>query len=502
MDKIKSIVFSNKIKTIILSTLIFMIIAHGFCYMNVLFSHDSIRTFFWTKADTIGIGRYLLPLLLIIRGKYYPPLLIGFLTYLFMVAIIILLVDLFSIKKKTSIILLSGIMTTACTLTLLNATYIDFSDMYVLALLLSTIGAYLWRNYKYGFIFAIIPVFLTLPIYQPYICFFTGIVILILIKDIIEKMKTKKIIIDSITALVTFVSSMLLYALSLKIVNALFHIELRSAYNSVNDIGSFTGLNQIISLFVGTYKQFFDYIMNPSTYYIVLISIFNIILIVIAICICIRKVLKCKDKIVRLVMFLLFTLLLPFALNFIYLLGKGVEHQLMIYSLFLLYVFVIMLAEITKMKKGAFSVLVMILLSITIFSNIIYSNKIYLVKDLNVKTTLTTVNRIIDRIEQIDGYEVGKTKVAFIGTLNSGSLFMPRKDIKIEDVGIYDNFGLTYYRTYQVFFENYLAYPINIISEEEVEAIKRKEEIANMPCYPNKESIQFVGDILIIKLSN
>jgi hypothetical protein len=295
---------------------------------------------------------------------------------------------------------------------------------------------------------------------------------------------------------------MLLYALSLKIVNALFHIELRSAYNSVNDIGSFTGLNQIISLFVGTYKQFFDYIMNPSTYYIVLISIFNIILIVIAICICIRKVLKCKDKIVRLVMFLLFTLLLPFALNFIYLLGKGVEHQLMIYSLFLLYVFVIMLAEITKMKKGAFSVLVMILLSITIFSNIIYSNKIYLVKDLNVKTTLTTVNRIIDRIEQIDGYEVGKTKVAFIGTLNSGSLFMPRKDIKIEDVGIYDNFGLTYYRTYQVFFENYLAYPINIISEEEVEAIKRKEEIANMPCYPNKESIQFVGDILIIKLSN
>ena len=504
MNKIKNAFNNKNTKTVLLSTLIFAILAHGFCYTNVIFSHDSIRTFFWTKFDTVAIGRYLIPVFLLIRGKYYPPLLIGITSYILLVAINLLLVDLFSITKKKNISLLSGIMTTASTLTLLNATYINFSDIYLVALFLATLGAYIWRNYKWGFIIAIVPIFLLLPIYQAYICFFTGIVLLLLAKDLMDGKKTKDIIAGkngALTAIITFISSMLLYALSLKVVNFVLNTELRDSYNSVSGIGIYSGINQIIDLLLGTYKQFFHYIFNPNTYYSTLVCIFNALMIIFAICFCIAKITKAKDKAQRILLFVLFLVLTPLVFNFIYFLGKGVEHQLMIYALFLLYVFIVMLIEDSKFKEIKIPLLT-ILLSITIFSNIIYSNQIYLIKDLNTKTTLTTMNRIIDRLEQTPGYRIGETKISFIGNLNIGPLSIPRKEIDPEAVGVAGgNFGLTYYGTYKPFFENYLAYPINIVPEEEANTLKERYEVKSMGYFPDKTSIQFVDDILVIKLS-
>ena len=111
------------------------------------------------------------------------------------------------------------------------------------------------------------------------------------------------------------------------------------------------------------------------------------------------------------------------------------------------------------------------------------------------------MNRIIDRLEEMDDYEVGKTKVAFIGNMNSGPLYLQRKSIDVDGVGLLNNFGLTYYKTYEQYFENYLAYPINVIPEEEALSFKDRKEVLNMKPFPSKDSIKFVDDTLIIKLS-
>ena len=504
MNKLKAIIDKDKAKTIIIYTLIFMILAHGFCYTNTLFSHDSMRTFFWNSYDTIKIGRYLIPLFVLIRGKYYPPLLIGTFTYIYIIIIIYLIVELFSIKKKKNIIITSGILSTASTLTLLNATYILDSDLYMFAFLLATIGAYIWRKYKYGYIIAIIPVLLLLPIYQAYICCFTGLVSLLVLKDLLENKKIKDICKNTGYAIITTISSMILYAISLKLVNHILNIELRNSYNSVSAVGKFSGIQEIFDLLIGTYRQFFYYITHPSTYYSLLVCIFNISLIIITLYVCIKKLLKNKnkDKMKRVLLFVIIILLIPFIFNFIYFLGKGVEHQLMIYPFFLLYIFVIMSTEDTFIKKKIYPVIVTIISSIIILSNIIYANQCYLIKYLNTNTTLTTVNRIIDRIEQTNGYEIGKTKVTIIGNLNYGPLKTNRKEINVNDPGMADNFGLTYYETNKQYFENYLAYPINIISKEDMEKISKKQKVKDMPCFPDKDSIQFIGDTLVIKVSN
>lgn len=250
MKKLIESIDLKKLKYILICTLVFMVITHGYCYTNLNFSHDSMRTYFWTKLDTIEIGRYMIPFFLILRGKYYPPLIVGFLTYIFISLTVYLLVDIFKIKNKISILLTSGIMATASTLTLLNATYLDFSDIYTFCILLMTFAAYLWRNYKRGYLYAIIPIFIGLGLYQSYICFFIGIVMLISIKDIVENKKNKEIFINGLKSILALIISLILYAISLKVVTAVTGIALSNTYNSVAGVGDFGSLSNLLNLMV------------------------------------------------------------------------------------------------------------------------------------------------------------------------------------------------------------------------------------------------------------
>ena len=92
--------------------------------MKIIYWGDSLL------YDTVEIGRYIIPIYLLIRGKYYPPFLIGLLSIIFMILLIYYLVLLFDIKNKVNIAIMSGILSTSCTISLLNATYIEYSDMY------------------------------------------------------------------------------------------------------------------------------------------------------------------------------------------------------------------------------------------------------------------------------------------------------------------------------------------------------------------------------------
>lgn len=500
------------LKYILISTLIFMAIAHGYCYTNLNFSHDSMRTFYWMTADTLEIGRFILPILLILRGNYYPPLLIGALTYIFLSLVIYLLVNFFKIKTKVGQVLVSGIFATASTLTLLNATYIDFSDMYVFGLFLMTIAVYIWKNYKKGYLFAIIPVFISLGIYQSYICFFIGIVMLLSIRDIIENTNYKEILLNGTKAIITIFASLILYAISLKIIPMLTGVNLSNNYNSVGGLGEFFisgGFINILRLILKTYYDTLLYIIKPSTYYNQLISIFNIIFILMAFVFTLLFLKSKKISKQNKILLVILLILLPFGINLAYFLGRGVSHQLMIYPLFLLYLPLIYIIEngvlqkYLKSKKiiNCFKNFKNISLTLLIISSIIYSNQCYLKKNLEFDATLTTMNRIVYAIEQTEGYEVGKTKVAIIGSLNDSIISTKRKELDYISVGLGSNFSVTHYDTYRLYFANYLSYPINLVSEYEIKEFKKMDEVKEMNQFPTNGYIKFIDDILVIKLS-
>ena len=195
-DKIKKQFKANNMKFISIITTIFMFMSHGYVYFNQIFSHDSMKIIYcgdWLLYDTVEIGRYIIPLYLLIRGKYYPPFIIGILSIIFMILIIYYLVKLFDIKNKTNIAVISGILSSSCTITLLNATYIEYSDMYILSFLLAIVSAYLLlkSKMKLRIPLSILLLVISLGIYQTTIPIFVSLIIIYTILDIVKKENMK-----------------------------------------------------------------------------------------------------------------------------------------------------------------------------------------------------------------------------------------------------------------------------------------------------------------------
>ncbi len=498
----------EELKFIAIVTLIFMVISHGYCYFNLNFSHDSMFSF--SEFTSVNIGRGVIDLFGNMRGHYFPPLLIGSLTYIFLLGTVYLLINIFQVKKKINTFLLSGIFVTASTITLLNATYIDFSDIYSFAIFIITLAAYIFINKKdiVGYLISIILLVIGLSTYQSYISFFIGIVILYSIKNCIEKDNYRMILINGLKAIFVVALSLILYSLFSKLIIIISNSSFATGYNSISDVGNFANFNEIITTLKRTYTTVFNYILHPSIFYSNVVSFLNLLIIIVNIVIVSLIFVKNKVPKENIILTFLLILLLPFGINIACFLSKGFVHELMIYALFLLYIFPVIMLErdlfklkLSNIYKKSYTSLITISYIIIIFLGIVYSNQCYLKKNFEFDNTITTMNRILNRIEEIDGYEVGKTKVAFIGTLQDGPLSKFRKEFDYGSVGLFANFSVTYYETYKLYFANYLSYPINIIPEYEAVGMSKKSEVKEMGVFPNKDSVKKVDDVIIVKLS-
>ena len=215
-----------------------------------------------------------------------------------------------------------------------------------------------------------------------------------------------------------------------------------------------------------------------------------------------------KEKIKKesIILIVLLILMIPFSLNSPYFISNGVSHELMIFAMFLCYVFLLKLGEAKDEKKNkedinGYQYTVGGLISILIISSILYSNNVYLKKELDLESTKLTLNRIINSIEQTSKYEVGITPVAFVGDINESNLSQTRKEIDYKGVGLYSNFSITYYKTYNNYFKYYLNYPINIVEEEKMIKLSEKKEVEEMPPFPSKGYIKMIDGVLVVKVS-
>lgn len=493
------------LKTCFISTLIFIIIAHGYCYFNLNFSHDSMRVWHWGNyGDSVQLGRFLIPVYILIRGKYYPPLIVGVLSLFFITLSVYLTVDLLKLKDKTSTFLISGIYTTCSTITLLNATYINYTDMYCLSILLYILGVYiLFKTKKLYRFLSIIPFVCATGIYQSYIGIPIGLAIIVIISKLINNKNTKETINDGVVTIISILISLLVYSVLYKLILRIMDLDAIKSYNGMVGVGQYGSLENIKYFFNETYKRFFDYFINPPIFHKTIIKITNILLLIIAIIQTIIKIILKKVNIKNIFLIIILFAILPFALNIICFISKGFEHTLTVFAINLGYILFISLNNIktnSKIDKKLYFCTI-ILIGIFICCNILYSNQSYLKKQLEFDNTLTTMNRIVMKIEEIDNYEVGVTPVLFLGDINNGPLSMKRNDFDYNAVGMFWNFSITYYNTYRMYFDNYLAYPINIVDENIIEKNEMEKEINTMTCFPTKNSIKMINGVVVVKLS-
>ena len=136
-----------------------------------------------------------------------------------------------------------------------------------------------------------------------------------------------------------------------------------------------------------------------------------------------------------------------------------------------------------------------------IINSVIFSNQIYIKKDLEFKNTYATLNRVIDRIEQMDGYIVDETPVAFIGNFEKSSLAMKKNYFSYEGVGQGGMFAVTYYSTYELFLEDVMDYPINLLEEDDANSLKNDDRVIAMSNFPDRGSCKMIDGTMVVKFS-
>ena len=88
-----------------------------------------------------------------------------------------------------------------------------------------------------------------------------------------------------------------------------------------------------------------------------------------------------------------------------------------------------------------------------------------------------------------------------VGTLQRSEISMAHTGFDKKSVGNSQNFAVTYYESYDNYFEHLLAYPIVLLEEEESAVWAKHLTVLDMPSFPYQGSCKMIDGTLIVKLS-
>jgi hypothetical protein len=316
---------------------------------------------------------------------------------------------------------------------------------------------------------------------------------------------------------VSIIAAAVLFYIIWKIFLKIFGIWTADTYNGMAGLGDFSDTG-IFSLIGMTYSNVFYYFWNPETFttmefrgqsmsvfWLYLLRLANIFIVLKLIIEVAKKDIKKKVGAGRIALQVCILALLPMGMNFVCIMSKGMEHTLMVYAFIMLYVLAIWLQDKTVINENSKNSTSKVMKAVTIitvgcvvWSNVVYANQVYLKKDLQENAMNSLMTRIVADIEDMDGYEPNVTPVAFVGSFENSPYIQELAGF--EDILPYGmgKTTLTYSGTEQYFLKYELNVPMNIITLGELE---QEDDIINMPSYPLKGSLAYVGDVLVVKIS-
>lgn len=536
--------FTREIVCTIAATAIWYLFAHGYRFANNIHSHDAL-TDIWQNDSfwEISLGRFVNPVLIFLRGNLGSPWLICSCAMVWICLGNSLLVHLLKVKKLLTIVIITGVMVCNPTLTSLNAAFLPWVDCYGLALFLSILGVLLckkggWRCCACG----VAAMMLAMGIYQAYICVSIVLMMILLLREGQENTELKAVVKRAVYYGSMLFFSALLYYLVWKIMLAVFNIGAADGYNGMASLGDFSEMS-FLSLLVMAYEKVFQYFWIPDTF--VTITFRGVSLSIVW-----KYILRCANIVVTASLIWNVTvmnikrktrlwqrlfqagllLLLPAGMNFVCIMSKGMEHVLMVYAFWLLYVLAVVMAEAghsqeagvfgeadlaraakvpgeagSERKAGHFReavsgwkrIVVWLSVVCVIWSNVVYANQTYLKKELQERAVISLMTRIVTEIEEVEGYIPGVTPIAFSGTFENSPYL--QEIVRFEDLRPYGmgNTTLTYMGTDYAF----LQYEVSVLMNY-TRIAATEPEVMSMPTYPSPGSIGYVGDILVIKISN
>ncbi len=509
--EILSIIHDPRSRTAAIWTLFFSFLAHGYRWFNACFNHDSLIIWQSDGLQQLYLGRWLVPFWLLVRGKIGVPLLIAVFSVCFLALADILLVRVLDIRKKYGIVLLCALLSASPSVTCLFSCFITATDIHTLAILLSVSAVWFFLSFRRGWIPACLALAGAMALYPSYAEVTVLLLILLIFKDIAcsEKTVTEK---GKIWRMFAFVAAggFVYYAVWFIAVRYLSGAGLSASpvagdYNSLNRLGDLR-LSNLPDLVKGTYASFWQFVSFPETMHPRIVGLLNVLLAIGAFFLLVLSV----RKPVRLLPAAALLLILPLGTNFAYIFSGGLVHSMMVFSFSILYAGALMCMEFPGRSEGlgkvagtVTKVLMAIALSIIALTFIVFANQCHIRKNLEEQATLSVMTRILDRMEQTEGFEPGKTRVVFVGDLNESSVAQVRNGYDETNpvqwkCGYY---SMTYNEGYAFYLQNVLGYPVGLVDHQTLDSYSQMPEVMEMPAFPATGCVKMIGDTLVVKLS-
>lgn len=508
-----------KLKKIALYTLIFMALLHGYRYVSLGFSHDSLA-FAW-QPDLewqISLGRYMQPFYWwIIRGRIAAPFIVGVLSYGYMVGSVYGVASLLDLKAKTTLFLLAGLMCGSMALICSDATYVYLTDIYTLALMLNIAAAWLClrgRRRVPSVLAAAVLLVISTGLYQAYLQVFTA---LTMVWALLRLLKTDDRAIPEAVArcaqsFLALMLAMALFFVGYYVVMAVTGVEAVSKANSIGGMKVLSGA-ALVDMVKTTWKMPLRQLGRLQGRIAPLARMLTAVVLMTGAAATIFTARRSRVSAWQALGMAVLVLLLPFGMNWICLFCSGAVHDLMRYA----YIVPLLAAlaanerawnlaladegkQIGKKTRAAACVLPLAVLTL-LFDRGIYANQMYLKKDLEYDATLSVMTRVVDRIEQVEGYIPGETPVEFLGDILRSQLAMTRPAFAHLGslTGTEENYAITYADTFWMYLEDVMGYPIKRFRETKNEEQERVTD--DMPCFPDKDSVQMVDGVVFVKLA-
>ena len=511
MDYIFNLLMSKivKVKTNVkiggASALVFGIICHIYVFTNLLLNHDSEWRLFYV-SDNLALGRWSQKFFGELNTNFQIPAVIGMIALVLLALCVMIVIDFLEVSSCTASIIIAGLMTTFPVLAC-QFSYVWMADLYIVALFFTVISVKL-TNYRYGWGVSVVLLALALGIYQAQFGFAVA---LFMSKCIIDILKGKSRILKQIAYyLAVLGTGFILYFFVLKILLSLKNVQL-SNYQGVSSIGNtdiFTYIKQIptsyqkiIQFF--TNNQYLNRYVNAGVILIIAIFVAEIIFLNIK-----RRIYKSP---VILIIEVLLVLLIPCGFNVITILVAGNSvHMLMIYPYICLPILIVTVSEIAidelknlKISKFLSFIVIMLLMSL-IWNNYCVSNVAYLRLQVTYENSFAFANRVVSRIESLDGYNE-KLPVTIVGDA-SNELYggtIPEFKKYNSFTGTTDKllFSTEPHVRTRKFFEHYIGIHMQKPSNEDLKRLNESQLVEKMPTYPKEGSIKIIDGIIVVKLS-
>ena len=505
--------YNTLIKCIIFTFIIGML-SHSYMYFNNAISNDSLNEFItWDnvrqfKTET---GRGLVVFYLqYIRGIITVPYLVGILSLVYISVSLYLISKIFDIKSDIILFMISAIMVLNMTVIALTATYIHDLDADMLSLLLATLSVFFLTKYNRGYIFGMIPLALSIGLYQAFISFAIILIIFKCILDLIYKENRKKVLEYGIKGILMIIGAGLFYLLLVKIIVFLTGINIAEGqYNSISKIKKLSFLN-IIVFTIKTWIFTIGKLVNPPTILSGNVNIVvHILLLLLIFYFIIKKIIQNKIDAKTIFMVLLLVVITPIGMNISRVLMRDFSHDVMHYSIFMIYLLPLLFIDreifrkdFLELKNKSYRNAVLLIIVFVMFGNFRFANTAYLIKDFEQDANMSLFTRINYDMNNIEGYVDGETPVAFVG--RPLDQIRRNRDFTLRITGMSRSFVpyYSYNDRYKAYFNYVLMMDTKFVSEEEIDLLSEDSRVINMSVYPSKDSIKLIDGVLVVKLGN